>query len=97
LRPVSAAPYLRPEIEIDEGPPRRIRWHVGDLRPHEQAKLAAVGLFITAEHAGQSLEVRWSATAKDAEGVATGVLGIEVSATPFKASIAELIDRHDEP
>jgi hypothetical protein len=86
---------LVPDVVIDRGPPCRIQWSIDHLSPRGREMLAPVFLLIPPHKAGQTFVGEWTATARNADGVATGTLPIAIDATPVV--VARLLEQQSEP
>jgi hypothetical protein len=83
------------KVSIEQGPPCRMRWQIGHLPPRGRADLAPVSVLVRPQHAGQTLTARWTATARDANGVASGALPIAIDTT--LAMITPVPEQQAEP
>jgi hypothetical protein len=88
IRPT--VPFV-PDVVIDRGPPCRIQWGIDHLSPRGRETLAPVFALIPPRYAGEVLVAEWTATARNADGVSSGILPISIDATPVV--IARVIEQ----
>jgi hypothetical protein len=85
-----------PAMEIDTGPPCRISWRAGNIRPSSRVILEQVCLFVPPSHAGEAIAATWKATASDAVGVASGSITFRAGADAIQLPSEELLEQRGE-
>jgi len=83
------------EVSIEQGPPCRIQWKVDHLPPRGSVNLDPICVLIRPEYAGQTVTARWTASARDADGVVAGTLSITIDTT--LVTIAPLLEQRVDP